>query len=99
MGLLQLEMTAEVMAGLNDLRELHLVRSSVVDLGAGRFRIAGYGSEVLIPELESRGCTVEVVMTTAQIERFHDRVVDAVQTPQEQAATRLRAAGDRPQEA
>jgi hypothetical protein len=38
-------------------------------------------------------------MTTAQIERFHDRVVDAVQTPQEQAATRLRAAGDRPQEA
>jgi hypothetical protein len=88
MGLLQLDTTAEVLAGLGDLPELYLIRPTVLDLGVGRYRISAYGPEELIPELEARGCTVRVLMTTAEIEQFHQRVAETVLTPQERLANR-----------
>jgi hypothetical protein len=83
MALLQIEASVEVLATLNDLRELHLIRSTVQDLGAGRYRIAGYGPEAVVPQLEARGCAVQVLMTSEENERFHSRVDDAVRSPEE----------------
>jgi len=83
MALLQLEARAEVLAALQDLGELYLIRSTVKDLGAGRYRIAAYGPETLIPVLEARGCSVRVLMTSAESERFHGRVEDAIRLPEE----------------
>jgi len=93
MGLLQLEMTADVLAGLRSVEELYLLRSTILDLGAGRYQITAYGAEALIPELEERGCTVQLLMSTDGIEEFHNRVADAVQTPEERAAARSTEVG------
>ena len=97
MGLLRLEMTADVLAGLHEIQDLYLLRSTVLDLGLGRFRISAYGPEALIPELEARGTTVQVLMSTDEIDRFHERVAQAVQTPEERAAVRP-PGGDSPDE-
>src|SRR5215211_5223662 len=84
-GLLRLEMKADVLTGLHEIRDLYLLPATVLDLGAGRYRISGYGAEGLIPELKARGCTVQVLMTTAEIDQFHDRVAETVQSPEERA--------------
>jgi hypothetical protein len=81
-------MTADVLAGLHEIPELYLLSSTVLDLGVGRYQISAYGDESLIPDLETRGASVRVLMSTDEIAQFHDRVAQAVQTPEERVAVR-----------
>jgi hypothetical protein len=81
-------MTAEVLAGLHEIQELYLLQSTVLDLGVGRYQISAYGAEALIPDLEARGTSVRVLMSTEEIEQYHDRVAQTIQTPEERAAVR-----------
>ena len=93
MGLLQLETSAEVLAGLGDIGGLYLIRSTVESLGAGRYRIAGYGAESLVPQLEARGCTVRLLMTSTEVDQFHGTVAEAIGSSPEGGAP---APGDGP---
>jgi hypothetical protein len=80
-ALIQIESDAGTLAGIRDLDDLYLIRSTVEDLGAGRYRISGYAPEYVIPELERRGCTVVVLMSTDAIESFHNRVARTIGPP------------------
>ncbi|RAY12572.1 hypothetical protein DPM19_23505 [Actinomadura craniellae] len=81
MGLLLIDTSAEVLPGLRDIDDLYLVRSSIERMGDDRYRISGYAPETVIPELEARGCTVQVLMTSQDIDHFNDDVATAIAPP------------------
>jgi hypothetical protein len=80
MALLAIDATAEVLGGLREVEGLDLGRS-VEELGAGRFRVYGYAAESLIPDLEARGCSVAVLMTSQAIDDFHEEVATTISPP------------------
>lgn len=81
MGLIRIDATAEVLRGLHDIPDLYLVKPTVVDLGADRYRVSAYAPESVIPELEARGAEVRVLMSTQAIDQFHNEVANDIAPP------------------
>ena len=77
-ALIQIDGTADGLRGLSDMSGLHLVKPSIEDLGADRYRMSAYAPESLIPDLEARGLTVRVLMTSQSIDEFHRQVESTI---------------------
>ena len=60
---------------------LELVDSSIVTVDNDLFNITGYGDESMIPQLQDLGCTVAVLMTSAELDEFHARVAGELAPP------------------
>ena len=53
---------------------LEVVYTSVTTVDNDLYSVAGYGDESVIPQLEAKGCTVAVLMSSADLDAYHARV-------------------------
>jgi hypothetical protein len=81
MSLIVIEADAETIGGLHDVEGLAVVDSSVDEIAPDAFRIAAYALEDVYPELEGRGCRVEIVMTSGELDEYHQQMAAAFAPP------------------
>lgn len=81
MALLRIFGSADALPGPEEVEGLFVRVSSTERLAADRYRISGNGPESLIPELEARGCEVQVLMSTEELAQFHSEIAAAVGEP------------------
>ncbi|MFL6127194.1 hypothetical protein [Actinophytocola sp.] len=84
MALLRISAPAGSLPGPEEIEGLDIRVSTVERLAADRYQISGHGPESLIPELEARGCEVEVLMSTDEVEQFLSEVAAAVSPPDDE---------------
>jgi len=87
MALLRISAPADSLPGPEEAEGLYVRVSTVERLTADRYQVSGHGPESLIPELEARGCEVDVLMRTEEIEQFLSEVAAAVIEPDDEEPT------------
>jgi hypothetical protein len=82
MALLRISGSVDALPGPNEIEGLDSHLAPVERLVPDRYQISCHGPEALIPELEARGCVVQVLMSTEEIAQFLSEVAAAVGGPE-----------------
>lgn len=73
-GLIEIEGPVETLRNLDDVVGLLLVDSTATELENGRWTITAYATDVAVSEVQARGATVTVEMTSAEFTAYMDQV-------------------------
>ncbi|MEV6975011.1 hypothetical protein [Kitasatospora sp. NPDC093806] len=80
MSLIQIEGSSEVLRAVQEIPELHVVKSSVETGADGRYRVAAYASDQAVEAAIAQGANVYVVLSTEEASQRHERVAAQIRS-------------------